>query len=244
MGDVTFAFLSSADAGAQCWGHNQDENCGAGGNGVEPRPIGTPFAAATEVATGGEHTCGLWPDGTVQCVGVNGYGELGDGMKYPYRLTLGPVSGLSNAVHLCAGYFHTCAVLTDGTAECWGDNQDGELGDGTQTMRLLPTPVTGLTNVDRMACGETHTCALLKDGTVSCWGKNTWGNLGDGTTTSRLTAAAVPGLSNVVELGVGSYHSCAHLADDSVECWGDNGFGELGDGTMMQRPSPTKALLP
>jgi len=75
--------------------------------------------------------------------GRNWYGELGDGTT-TQRLSPVNVSGLSGAVALAAGYAHTCALLANGTARCWGRNLDGQLGDGTTTDRHTPVSVVGL----------------------------------------------------------------------------------------------------
>ena len=80
------------------------------------------------------------------------------------------VSGLSNAVAIAAGSYHTCVLLGDGTARCWGVNADGQLGDGTTDQRLAPVAVSGLSNAVAIAGGQFHTCALLSDGTARCWG--------------------------------------------------------------------------
>src|SRR5258708_1933820 len=80
-----------------------------------------------------------------------------------------------------------------GSAEAWGVNSQGQLGDGTQTTRLTPVAVTGLSGVTAVAGGFEHSLALLADGTVMAWGHNFFGQLGDGTTTNRLTPVAVTG---------------------------------------------------
>jgi len=135
---------------------------------------------------------------------------------------------------------HTCALKSDGTVWCWGDNEYGELGDGTTTERHTPVQVSGLTNVVAVAPGSVHTCALKSDGTVWCWGDNYYGQLGDGTTTERHTPVQVSGLTNVVAVTVGSLHTCALKSDGTVWCWGFNGAGELGDGTTTDRHTPVQ----
>ena len=99
---------------------------------------------------------------------------------------------------LVAGGFHNCARLNDGTVRCWGDNFDGQLGDGGSTDRLTPVAVSGLANATALVAGHFHTCALLTDGTVRCWGDNWYGQLGDGSSTWRLTPVAVRDRKSVV----------------------------------------------
>ena len=98
----------------------------------------------------------------------------------------GPIGGRNSM-----GGIHTCVLLSDGTAKCWGWNYFGQLGDGTTTDRYTPVNVSGLTNAVAIAVGDYHTCALLSDGTAKCWGRNDHGRLGDGTTENRYTPVSV-----------------------------------------------------
>ena len=133
---------------------------------------------------------------------------------------------------------HTCAILNDGTARCWGANSSGQLGDGTTTDKALPTQVSGLSNAISITAGWDHTCALLNDGTVKCWGYNSIGQLGDGTTSNRLTPVSVSGITNATSVAAGGAHTCALLSDGTARCWGWNYYGQLGDGTTTDRSTP------
>ena len=137
-----------------------------------------------------------------------------------------------------AGALHTVALKADGTVLAWGDNSQGQLGDGTTTQRTSPVAVSGLSDVVAVAAGHSHTVALKADGTVLAWGLNSDGELGNGTTTNRLSPMAVPGLTGVVALEAGGYHTVALKADGTVRAWGDNQYGQLGDGTRANRLSP------
>jgi alpha-tubulin suppressor-like RCC1 family protein len=163
------------------------------------------------------------------------------------------VSGLSDVAAIATGSGHDCALLTDGTVECWGDNSSGELGAGTMTgpqtcfdgspCSATPVAVSGLSGVTALAAGGSQTCALLAGGTVECWGDNAYGELGEGTSTGpqrcveefacSTAPVAVPGLSGVTALAAGAEHTCALLSAGTVVCWGDNTFGELGDGSIL-----------
>jgi len=163
---------------------------------------------------------------------------------------------LSGVAQMTAGYDHTCAMLTNGTAWCWGRSNLGQLGDGTNTHSDTPVQVvdaagTGtLANVQAIATGYRHTCAALSDGSAWCWGYNHYGQLGDGNTSRRYTPTQVVGsggsgyLSSVLDISGGYYHTCAALTDGSAWCWGRNSEGQLGDGTSTDSLTPVQVLGP
>ena len=99
--------------------------------------------------------------------------------------------GISNAIAVCAGYLHSCALVASGDVKCWGGNSNGQLGDGTTTQHT--TPVSVLSGVAAISCGYEHTCALLANGQVQCWGYNQYGQIGDGTTTQRNSPTTATG---------------------------------------------------
>src|SRR6185295_4934700 len=111
----------------------------------------------------------------------------------------------------------------DGTARCWGNNQWGQLGDGTKTSRSTPVAVQGLTGAVAVSAGGTAACALLADHTVACWGDNSEGALGNGTFVSSSTPVAVPGLNDITAISTGDSHACALHAGGTVSCWGWSG---------------------
>lgn len=183
------------------------------------------------------HTCGRTTGGAVQCWGNNESGQLGDGEggQYDDRSTVPvDVAGLATGVQdISAGDNHTCAVTAGGGVQCWGDNDYGQLGDGSDVDQPAPVGVAGLaTGVRAVAAGSTHTCALTAAGGVKCWGGNGWGQLGDGTTTDPSAPVDVVGLASGVQaIWAGQSHTCALTAAGGLKCWGNNVSVQLGDGT-------------
>ena len=122
-----------------------------------------------------------------------------------------------------------------------GDNDSGELGDGTTTTRLAPVQVTGLTGVTQVAGGCHHSLALRSDGTVWAWGGNSAGQLGRGTITGdEVTAAPVSGLAGVTKIAAGCGFSLALRSDGTVWAWGVNSVGQLGIGSTASSAVPVK----
>lgn len=142
----------------------------------------------------------------------------------------GPAQAMEEPRLLGLSAYHSCMVLSDKRLQCWGDNADGQLGDGTTMSRLTPTYVMGIHDAEEVVAGERHTCARRTNGRVMCWGHNGAGRLGDGTVETRLTPTAVVGIEDAVGLAAGDWHTCARHATGRVSCWGDNGLGQLGIG--------------
>lgn len=120
----------------------------------------------------------------------------------------------------------------------WGDNTQGQVGDGSLTNRLSPVPVTGLTGAVEVAAGAYHSLARLSTGTLRGWGQNNEGQLGDGTSTRRTQSVAVSGVTGATAIAAGRQHSVAVVANGALRAWGWNTSGQLGDGTLTGRTSP------
>jgi alpha-tubulin suppressor-like RCC1 family protein len=230
-----------ADGTVMSWG---DNCCGQLGSGSSsPSSRNTPGAVSgltnvTAIGLGTLHALAVRSDGTVWAWGSNNSGEIGDGTSGTTRWSPVQVTGLTNMTAVQGGFYFSAALDQTGTIWTWGQNDQGQLGIGTNTSHLTPVAVTSLSNVTQIASGPYHTVALRADGTVWTFGGNSEGQIGDGTQTARVTPTQVTELTSIVLVAAGDYHSLALAADGTVWAWGRNVNGTLGDGTTTSRLSP------
>ena len=184
---------------AKCWGSGIHGDLGDGSEENTPTPTavsGLSDAVAISATGVGAFTCALISNGTVECWGLNGSGQLGNGTTDDVALTPVTVGGISNAVAISAGWDHACAVLATGSIECWGEGgpvgpDAGVLGNGTTEGSSTPVLVSGLNTATSVSAGFADTCATLSDGSAWCWGEGEGGGLGDGGTTGSLIPVRV-----------------------------------------------------
>ncbi len=229
----------ASNATVRCWGADDVGQLGDFGQyaAYAPRPVGG-VEAALDLAVGGDFACVILPTTGVRCWGANHRGQCGHGAAGVPLLSPSCVlesgSALLGAVSLSSGGAHACAVLGDGTVHCWGANDAGQLGDGSNEDRAGSVAVRDIANAQVVAAGGQHTCALLKDTSVRCWGANDQGQLGSGTTSEQLPAVVVSNadgtgaLAGVAALAAGDAFTCARMHDGAVLCWGSNTDCQLG----------------
>lgn len=182
-------------------------------------------------ASGESNLCVAWASpnpaqSRVHCAGF--------GMPDPPE---GLLVGLS-IKELAVGRSHACALIADGSVRCWGQNDYGQLGDGTITSSPEPVTVTEAKGAVHITSGANHTCVHLANGTVACWGDNRHHQLANGTTTSSGHAAVLVGLVQVKEVACGGDGCCARMDDRSVRCWGLNDHYQLGNGGTVEQSVP------
>ena len=166
----------------KCWGYNSSGQLGHGAIPERLTPVDVvalPSGVAS-VAAGSNHTCAVTTAGGLKCWGINITGGLGDGTLIGTNAPV-DVVGLTSGVAAVAGASgHTCAVTSVGGLKCWGQNRNGELGDGTLTHSTTPVYVVGLTSgVSSVSALKNHTCAVTTAGGLKCFGAGTssvsWG---------------------------------------------------------------------
>jgi len=193
------------------------------------------------------HSVTVQSDGTMQAWGYNGYGQLGDGTATdranPVTVTDNTPATINGISAIATGQLHTLALKTDGTLLAWGNNEYGQLGDGTIINRSNPvvvkdaqgSPITGVTAI---AAGIFHNLALKSDGTLLAWGTNWGGQLGDGSKIDRHNPVTVLVASGIIAIAAGDAHSLALKTDGTVLAWGNNGAGQVGNGSTVNQTSP------
>lgn len=215
-------------------------NQAAGGSKFKITAAGAYVPRFEKIYAGLNHACGLNNTGDVYCWGKNDYGQLGNGISsagithFPQRINL---TGITK---LALGAYHTCALTTDNKLICWGLNDNGQLGNGTNTNILSPNPATPiLTSITDMTAGIAHTCAIDVSGAVKCWGNGANYQLGLGSPASQNIPTMTSITSNAEKIVAGAFSNvtCAKMTDGLLKCWGNNTNGQLGIGTNTTQPS-------
>lgn len=238
----------------KCWGANDQGQLGDGSTSYRSQAVAVPGLSgpATAIITGAEHSCAVINGKAIECWGGNDAGQLGNGTTTSSTqpvATLPITAAVTPPVTgVVAGAYHTCAIVGGGVF-CWGNNEFGQLGDGSTQNHARPTPVSSLNStVIALAAGDYHTCGLLTTGEVRCWGQNTAGQLGNSSRDQQATPVTVNNLPRpVIALSAGWNHTCAILASGEVtsgelRCWGANADGQLGDGTTNDQTTPVTVV--
>jgi alpha-tubulin suppressor-like RCC1 family protein len=206
-----------------CWGAN---NYGQLGNGTTTdyhAPKQVPgILNWTAISAGGGYACGVDASAALWCWGDNTYGELGDSTlterDSPTSIAGG---GMWTTVAVSSDSSHACGVRTDGTAWCWGQNELGQLGDGTANDSYVPV-ATGM-SLRQVAVGGIHSCGIDATDGLWCWGDGHYGQLG------AQAATLVPALvTNAHTVAASSDLTCVVDATGHLACTGRNSYGQLG----------------
>jgi alpha-tubulin suppressor-like RCC1 family protein len=228
-----------ASGKVRCWGSQQFGQLGdpelAPGDYDAHRvlPAEVPgLEGVVALYAGNFHNCTLHEDHVVRCWGHDGFGQVtGGGLAGSDVATPTVVEGLERPVELALGRQHTCARLADRRVLCFGDNQWGQLGDGTLELREGMVEVEGIDDAIAISAGRDHTCALREDDVITCWGAAVDGELG-----SAVRAAASGTPTDILEvpdhvttIAAGGLHTCLLTEDGEVYCWGANDTHQMGN---------------
>lgn len=222
------------DRSVWCWGGNNLGQLGDGSTKNRRAPVAVKGLRAEEIAVSPEHVCARMADGAVHCWGHDSSGQAGSGRPLTNgpsdivtRDRPGPVAGLTDAVEVVVGAYHSCARRADGSVCCWGGVND--------SSKARDEKIRG---AKALAAGRWYVCALLDDGRVRCRG-----NVGDDASATDWYDLDLRG-GKVVEIAGGSHHLCARLQSGHVHCLGSNKEGQLGDGTHRSADDGVRVVFP
>jgi alpha-tubulin suppressor-like RCC1 family protein len=215
----------------KCWGFNSYGYLGDGTSTdqLSPKVIdaGVAFAriATSPTLFGIYHSCGITDSGVLKCWGNGSDGQLGTGTSTS-SLTPAVVPGGFAYSAVATGAYHTCGIRRTGSAlTCWGYNISGQLGDGTQTSRSLPTVIDSGTAYASVTTHMHHTCGITTSGVLKCWGENASHQLGDGTMTGRSLPTVIDTGTAYATVATGPDYTCGITSSGALKCWGtENGI--------------------
>ncbi len=241
-----------------CWGNGTVGELGDGRMTTSATPVVVPGLSNVEkVSAGGEgdpgfinmyaHTCAI-SGGEAWCWGSNGSGQLGDGTSTsrstPVRVTILPPGVLIDSIAI--GERHTCALTYGGAVYCWGANDSGQLGIGSESPQTYPAAPTITSGATAIATGEAHSCAIVNRD-VLCWGLNTSFQVNPEAAPASYPDVVDLAMSTVrpTSLAAGRDHTCAVdssavLTPVSVYCFGANDGDQLG----VDDPQAKQSVVP
>ena len=225
------------------WGNNGWGELGDGTtiDKIIPVQIGTANNWG-QISAGNYYTMAIKTDGTLWGWGNNQAGQFGNGTSdFAAHSTPTQIGTANNWSQISTGSFYTMAIKTDGALWAWGNNDTGELGDGTLISKTIPTQI-GVTNIwSNISAGDVdHSIALKTDGTLWAWGRNWYGALGDGTIfIDKAIPTQIGTAGNWDQIVTGWCRTMAIKTDGTLWGWGFNDNGELGDGTISPKLIPT-----
>lgn len=245
-GGAHFSMALDVDGNMHAWGSNSSGQLGTGTTDSSTVPVPTQMPAGVSfesLSSGAFHSVALGSDGEVQAWGASSYGQVGNGSASiePTPVVVQAPAGVS-FVAVAAGMYHSMALGSDGNLYAWGQNDRGQLGDGTVTNRLRPVLVQAPAGVEfaSVSLGDGLSTAIDVFGTTYAWGENNVGQLGNGSTDNSLVPVLVhvPTGVSFSAVSAGSFFSLAAGTDGNTYAWGHNVAGQLGDGTTENRLTP------
>ena len=254
QGGISFASISAGgwhtcgltpSGSVYCWGAGEEGRIGndSGNDSHVPVPAsgGLTFKM---ISAGFRNTCGITTSGAAYCWGgIGGTGSPRSGTDPPNAFVPTAVPGRLIFKGISAGYFFVCGVTTSGAAYCWGNNEDGQLGNGSGKDSDAPAPVSGrLTFKSVSAALGGHACGITTSGAAYCWGMNSYGQLGNGTKNDSRVPVPVSGGLTFASISAGHFHTCGVTTDGVTYCWGAEGMDGLGVSTKTGSTVPIRVL--
>ena len=245
------------------WGRNDKGQLGDGSIARRIRPVDItrlfdlgPGETIVNMSLGYYHSAAISSEGSIFTWGMNENGQLGDrttDSKYiPIKITNPNYKYLGDKFKsIYLGLSHTAAITEKGQVYSWGDNSNGQLGNGTTIEKTMPSYIGNLPQtymdetIQSISLGSLHSAAVTTNGRIFTWGSNANSQLGDGTITQRNNPIEITSRFNlsigekIESVSLGGYYSSAITSKGRIFTWGSNAYGQLGNGTITSLSAPT-----
>jgi hypothetical protein len=153
------------------------------------------------------------------------------------------IEGFSGIIAISAGFSHSLAIAENGKIFAWGNNSNGELGDGTTVNSLIPTEVSKITNAVQISAGKAFSMAISSDNKLYTWGYGEYSQLAHSSIKiSSSTPDTVTNKSIPVFIGTGASHAFYTDATGNLYIWGRNNSNQLGTGVAANENAPIYIL--
>ena len=200
------------------------------------------LSGITAISAGFGHSLFLKNDSTVWGCGLNLSGPLGTGATSITESTPVQVSTVSAITKISAGAHFSLFLKNNGTIYACGDNDYGQLGDGTVIDRHSPVPINSLSGIADIAAGAgtAYSLFLKNDNTVWVCGVNSGGQFGIGSSSGfnpNSTPVQITALNGIIDISAGQYHSMHLKNDGTAKGSGGNASGQIGNGTFVNTTS-------
>lgn len=191
------------------------------------------------IATGFQHSLGIKSNGTLWAWGNPSFGKLGLGPNLNLVTTPTQVGTDTNWTQVAAGNNTSFAIKSDGTLWGWGNNEQGQIGDGTYENRNVPTQIGSATNWVKVKSGTNHTLGLKSNTVLFAWGSDNTGQLGIGAS-NNFSPTPIEIGSDFIDISCGINASIGIKSNGTLWSWGANSYGQLGLGTNTTQQVPTQ----
>lgn len=191
------------------------------------------FSYASKISNNYDSICIVQESGTPKCSNPNLLDQIGNGI-------IENLEGETQDIDI--GSLYSCALTINGNVKCLGQNNYGQLGNGTNHMSSTAIKVKNLNNIKYMSTGFSHACAIDNNGIGKCWGDNISGQLGNGKTDPSTIPVNIQTTDKFKKIVAGYNSTCALTEGKQVKCWGDNSKGQLGNATTKNSLIPVNVV--
>jgi alpha-tubulin suppressor-like RCC1 family protein len=248
IGNGTSVIGMKTDGSIYSWGNNKNKDLGLGKTFESKMLITTQIGKDKDwniVAKFNRNPLVQKNDGSLWAWGEGALGQSGCGVNYdlftPSLVNLSKNWDLQRNYGGSEGRVESRFVFkTDGSLWAWGSNSLGQLGDGTQLNKNIPTQIATSVNWKAVSSNTGTTAAIKTDGSLWTWGNNSFWLLGDGTTTMKSVPTQIGTSKDWSSIRVEFLNVHAIKVDGSLWAWGYNYYGSLGDGTTVNKTIPTQ----